>query len=240
MNTFEFLRTDRLITIAHRGGIGEAPENTLKAFLYTANMGFDCAELDVWADPNGELFVWHGSLFDFFRGNTTQELDHGPESNAPYLSTVLDELPSIRYIIDPKHTAAIEPLAKIITERKLVDQVCVSSSYFNRSLQVAQLVKEKCGKELCIGMPGLMVIRSQIPRAYIAPNTSLKTPAAVAFAPHQIVGPRLIKAAHASGLKVVADVFNEPRTMRRLLDLEVDGIMTDFPSRLNQILRSRE
>ncbi len=72
---------------------------------------------------------------------------------------------------------------------------------------------------------------------YRPPGIALQVPPT--FGDTVIVSPELVAAAHGLGLEVHVWTINDEPEMERLLDLDVDALMTDFPARAAAVLRRR-
>ena len=243
-----FLQSDFPIAFAHRGGIQEFPENSLKAFKGAFDLGFRYMETDVHATKDGELVAFHddrldrvtnrkGKIAQFNFSDLSSALIGGSEP-IPLLVDLLEELPDAKFNIDPKHDAAVEPLAEIVKRTNSINRVCIGSFSDNRIKRVAKLV----GPKLCTGMGPKSISRLQISK--IA-NLFLDSPFGdCAQVPSKIKGvpfitKEFVKRAHQSGKVVHAWTINESEEIEHLLDLGVDGIMTDNLSTLKSVYLAR-
>ncbi|OWY59633.1 glycerophosphodiester phosphodiesterase, partial [cyanobacterium TDX16] len=148
----------------------------------------------------------------------------------PLLADLLGTWPDLRVNIDPKHDAAVEPLAEVIDATGAVDRVCVGS-FSDRRIDRARAL---LGPRLCTSLGPLGILRLQL---------GLRPPGGVACAqipvaagPVTVLTPRLLRHARRRGIPVQVWTIDAPDEMHRLLDLEVDGIMTDRPAVLKQVL----
>ena len=83
----------------------------------------------------------------------------------------------------------------------------------------------------------LWVLASRVGRGVRGEAAALQLPARIRGV--RVVDERLVAAAHAAGLQVHVWTVNEPAEMRRLLDLGVDGVITDRPDLLKEVLIER-
>ena len=247
-----FLENDGPLAFAHRGGAGEAPENTLAAFRRAVELGFRYLETDVRVSSDGVAMAFHdatldrvtnltGRFCDLSRDELREALVWGREP-IPTLEELLRTFPKARFNIDPKEDAGVKPLAEVIARTGAIDRVCVGSFAGRRLTKL----REMLGPRLChsVGLAAL----SRLRLVSLGSNKGISPPE-VADCPcvqlppylggHRLVDERLVKAAHAESIQVHVWVVNEPEEMHRLLNLGVDGIMTDFPSVLREVLRER-
>lgn len=249
------------LAIAHRGGGGQAPENTLYAFERAAALGIDVIELDVHGTADGELIVIHDKSVErttdgagLVKEKTLGEikkLDAGyrwsPDGGktfplrgigirVPTLREVFARLPGMRFNIEPKQDAPSisKSLCGIIHEYKTVDKVVVGS--FDQS--IIDEFRRRCADVATSASTTevgkfLAMYKTGVSRAYSPAMQALQIPGFVG------VTKELVDAAHERNLKVHVWTINDQTEMERLLKIGVDGIMTDYPDRLLEILRRR-
>lgn len=155
---------------------------------------------------------------------------------------LLDGFPDARINIEPKHDGAVAPLIAIVRDARALDRVCIGSFSDRR----VAAVREAFGPAVCTslgtrevaalragawGLPGFS--RSLGRR----PGQCVQVPVAVRGVP--LIDRRVIDAAHALGLPLHAWTINDADEMGRLLDLGVDGLMTDRPALLRTIFQER-
>lgn len=236
------------IAFAHRGGAAERPENTMTAFAGAVALGYRYLELDVRTTADGVLVVFHDDRLDRVTDRTGRlsELPWREVQLArvagvepvPRLEEVLATWPDVRVNIDPKQDAAVAPLAEAIHRAGAVDRVCVAAFSDRRLARIRSLV----GPQLCtaLGPGGIAWLRATSlgaarRRAYAA--TCVQVPARVGRV--SLVDERFVRAAHHAGLPVHVWTVDDPATMGELLDLGVDGIMSDRPAVLREVLEAR-
>lgn len=247
------------LLIAHRGGAGIAPENTLTAFRRAVeDWAADMIELDVHATADGECVVIHDPTVDRTTDGTglvaeltlaeLQQFDAGyrftPDGGQTYpfrgqgiristIAEVLDALPDTRLTVEVKVGAAQRPLFEAIRRAGAEARLIVGAI-------------ENEARTLFSTYPGSISGSSrQLARFYLAYRLGLSrfwAPRAVAaqipevWKGHRLLTPRLIRSLHARGLAVHIWTVDEVADMRRLLDWGVDGIITDRPDRLADLL----
>ena len=236
------------LAFAHRGGASEAPENTMPAFEHAVRLGYRYLETDVHVTADGTLLAFHDDRLDRVTDRTGviaelpwSEVQHARVDGRepiPRLEELLTAWPDVRVNIDPKHDAAAEPLADAIVRTGAADRVCVAAFSDRRTERVKAIV----GPALCTGMgprqvaqlvsasrgmPGAKRLRS--PCAQVPPNQG-RLP---------LVTERFVGTAHRLGVQVHVWTIDDQDEMARLLDLGVDGIMTDRPAVLKDVLVAR-
>lgn len=245
MKDFGFLQHAGPIAVAHRGGMAEAAENSIEAFAKTVDLGYRYIETDVRATADGKLYTWHGPP-DREHDESPLDLRSLPSkegASLPLLADVLRAFPDVKFCIDPKHWLAVEPLVAVIAKAKAVKRVCIGSFSEARILAVKQGLWERTGEEVCTAM-GPRGILGLYARSMLIPWCAWRSSYPSVLPPLNQFGlsvttRRFIRAAHKGGVKVIPWTVNERADMIRLLDYGVDGIITDFPSRLKEVLVER-
>lgn len=252
----------RVLVIAHRGGAGLWPENTLYAFERAAALGVDVIEMDVRATVDGELVVLHderverttdgagrvGALtlaelkrldaahrFSTDGGRTFPH--RGAGINVPTLREVFAAFPHARYNIEPKQTAPsiAAPLCRLIREQGMTERVLVASF----SGGTLGEFRRKCPEVATSAATGeaasfLALQRAGLAASYSPSMQALQVPVQTGVT--RVLTRDFIEAAHGRGLRVHAWTVNTEDDMRRLTEMGVDGIMTDYPDRLLKVL----
>ena len=243
-----YLDVDGPIAFAHRGGAGSFPENTLGAFRHAVGLGFTHVETDVHATADGIAVAFHddsldrvtdgaGVVGDLNWSQVRRALVDGTDPIVR-LDELLEELPDTRINIDPKSDAAVGPLVEVLRRAGAVDRVCVCSFSDRRTKRV----RDQIGDALCVGAGPRGIAR------LLAASARLPTPGPFDFHAAQVpvrsrgltlVRPAVLAAAHRHGVAVHVWTIDEPAEMHRLLEMGVDGIMTDRPEVLRQVMIDR-
>ena len=243
-----FLETHLPIAFAHRGGASDAPENTMPAFARAIELGYTYLETDVHSTRDGVLLAFHDD--DLLRTcgveGKISELDYSEVRNArvngtepiPLLQDILDAWPQARINIDCKSDAALQPLIKALRPSHVLEKVCVGSFSDKR----LSLLRETFGPALCSSLGpkqvALLRVRSWI--GVVKPfDGALAAQIPLKQGPITLTDKRLVDDAHSAGLQVHVWTIDEPDEMEHLLSLGVDGIMTDKPLVLKQILQNK-
>lgn len=241
--------------IAHRGGVhldGMSseevwPENTMVAFQAAVDLGYGRVETDAHVTADGVLVAFHDEVLDRVtdRVGKISELTWSEVSQAkvagaepiPLLEDILTTWPHLKVNIDPKADNAVEPLARLLKRLDALDRVGVGAF----SDQRLAAMRERCGPELCISGGPNSVKRwlAASHRLAFAPKGVQLFQVPTAHGSISIVTGRSIEYAHRHGLAVHVWTIDEEDEMRRLLDLGVDGIITDQPRVLKRVLIDR-
>jgi len=249
--------------IAHRGGRGLWPENTLHAFRKAADLGVDVLEMDIRQTVDGVLVVLHDETVDRTTdgggpvGALTlarlRELDAGyrwsPDGGrtfpfrgqgltVPSLKEVFGALPQARMNLEIKTRGASlsRPLCDLIREHHMEQRVAVAS--FGQDGMDAF-------REACPGVATAATAdetRQLFRLAMLFLEPLFEPRAEVLQIPErlgslQVLTPRFVHAARRLNLKIEVWTVSEPEDMQRLIALPVDGIMTDYPDRMLALIR---
>jgi glycerophosphoryl diester phosphodiesterase len=238
------------LAMAHRGGAIEHLENTLPAFEACVALGYRYLETDVRATADGVLVAFHDPVLERVTDSTgridqlpwsvVQRARIGGREPILRLEDLLDAWPDVRFNLDIKAAGVVAPLVRTIRRMKVADRVCLASFSDARIHAVRRLL----GPAVCtaLGPRGVAALRlaSYRPRA----AGLLRLPAGCAQVPLQLGGralvdERFVTAAHARDLQVHVWTVDSPEETAELLDLGVDGIMTDRPAMLREVLEKR-
>jgi glycerophosphoryl diester phosphodiesterase len=236
------------IAFAHRGGASEAPENTMPAFAHAVGLGYRYVETDVHVTADGVLVAFHDDRLDRVTDGTGAIADlpwsvvrqarvDGREP-IPLLEDLLGEWPELRVNIDPKHDGAVDPLAEVLLRTQAVDRVCIGAFSDKRIARVSALV----GGGLCTSMGPRQVAQLTAAARGLPGGGRVRAPCAQVPTGQGrvvLVTRRFVDTAHRLGVQVHVWTIDDRREMERLLDLGVDGIMTDRPAVLKELLVER-
>lgn len=235
-----------VLAFAHRGGAGDAPENTMPAFAAAVAQGYRYLETDAHVTADGVLVAFHDDVLDRVTDRTGRigELPWEAVAEAriggepvPLLEELLEAFPEVKVNIDPKSDDAVEPLAELLLRLDALDRVGIGS-FSDRRLAT---LRRRCGPRLCTSLgPGNVARWKAASRG--VPVGRLPAPCAqvpVAIKGVTIVDERTVATAHRRGMQVHVWTVDEPAEMHRLVGLGVDGIMTDRPAVLKEVLESR-
>jgi glycerophosphoryl diester phosphodiesterase len=257
-----YLARQRPLVLAHRGGAGLWPENTMYAFERAVQMGVDVLEIDIHAAAGGELVILHDSTVDRTTGGSgevksvslvdLQSLDagyrwssdggrsfpfRGQGITVPTLREVFAAFPDVRFNIDIKQDqpSVVSSFCELLYNSRVENRVTVAS--FRQ--EVLDEFRSRCGG-----------VATSASLADVQSFLALKTVPAKARSNHvpkvlqvpeysgarHLLTRELVESAHRHGVEVHAWTINDEASMARMLDLGVDGIITDYPDRLLALL----
>jgi len=248
MSIHPFLKHSTPIAFAHRGGASDAPENTMPAFQRAIDLGYTYIETDVHVTRDGVLLAFHDDDLSRTCGRPGKisELDYAEVSQArvngiepiPLLEDLIATWPNTHINIDCKSDQALQPLETRLAHGDLFERVCIGSFSDKR----LNHLRETFGDKLCTSMGPRDVTKLRLGswvRHVGKYQNVFAAQVPVSQGPLTIVDRKFIDAAHRADLQVHVWTIDDPIEMKRLLDLGVDGIMTDRPAILKQILQER-
>lgn len=219
----------------------------MAAFAKAARLGFRYIETDVQATRDGVLLAFHDSDVQRLTGlsGLVGEVSWAQLHSArvagrepiPPLEEVLDALPAMRFIVELKSDRAVEPLADVIMRTGAIDRVCVGSFLDRRITRIRRLL----GPGLCtsLGRRGVARLRLSSFGLPVGGFSAAAAQVPVRYHGLPVVDRRMISAAERHGLQIQVWTVNDEAEMERLIDLGVDGIITDRPSLLKSVLTRR-
>ncbi len=242
------------IVLAHRGGASEGTENSLELFRRTVASGIRHIETDVHLSADNQIVVSHdsslercfgaeGHISDFEYSELSAFKNAAGES-PPLLSTVLKEFPNVFFNVDVKTDEVAAHLGDLITETETQDRVLVAS-FSERRLE--RLRRDYPGLHTSLGVNG--VVRLLLASETVSRADSWHVPGprqgvVAVQVPEKsrgirVISPRFVATAHTAGLAVHAWTVNDVDQVEQLLDWGVDGIITDRPTMVKELLVER-
>lgn len=243
----------RCLAFAHRGGVHHPDlaglENTEKAFAHAVGLGYDYLETDVHVTGDGVLLAFHDAVLDRVSDGTGSLTDlTWAEVSAfriggepiPRLEELLDAFPEARFNIDLKSEGAVAALAALLDERSAHERVLVGSFSSRRLARFRRLTGGRVAQS---AGPAQVALFRLLPSGRLARWLTRGRVAALQV-PHRrgrlrVITPGLVRRAHAGGAHVHAWVIDDPVEMTELLELGVDGLMTDRTDVLKAVLVER-
>src|SRR4051794_40502898 len=236
--------------MAHRGGAVEHLENSMPAFEACVALGYRYLETDVRATADGVLVAFHDSHLERV-SDRTGRLEQLPWSEVAQAriggrepivrpEDLLGVWPDIRFNLDIKAAGVLAPLVRTVRRLSVADRLCLASFSDARVAAARRLF----GPAMCtaLGPRGVAALRlsSYSPRA----AGLVRVNAGCAQVPlrlggRALVDERFVTAAHDRGLQVHVWTVDTPEETTTMLDLGVDGIMTDRPAMLRETLEKR-
>ncbi|KQV77338.1 glycerophosphodiester phosphodiesterase [Nocardioides sp. Root122] len=240
------------LAIAHRGGMALAPENTLAAFGRATSLGLTHLETDVQTTRDRHVVCFHdttlrrvtghpGRISDLDLADVRRLRVHGTD-RVPTLGEAMAAFPQARFAIDLKDEASIGAMARLLAAHpSWAKRICVAGAW---SRWLRRLQDEAPGVTTALGWRSLTSLIA-CSRGGVRPVGVGTSGGAFAHVPMRlgrlsIHSERVIDRAHELGIRVVVWTVDDPATMRTLLDAGVDGIITDRPDVLRDVLISRD
>ena len=257
----------RVLNYAHQGGAREGPSSTLVAMRRALDAGAHALELDVHCTADGAVVVCHDETVDRTTDGTGriadltladlrkldnaywwrpgEVVDHetgpwplrGEGHGIPTLEEVLDAFPGTFLNLDIKETTGYERrVAEVLQAFGRTHDVIVASFHDEATDRFREVVPDVCTSAGTAATAAFFFAVREGRTAPPMPHVALQVPPS-----HEgtvIVDEAFVDAAHAAGVAVHVWTIDEPDEMRRLMALDVDGIMTDRPSVLAEVLRA--
>lgn len=243
----------RTEVIAHRGGGGEWPGETLFAFERATRAGADILEMDLHGTSDGELVLMHNSTVDQTTNGTgritelslsyIKSLDAGYRWSAdgttfpfrgqgiavPTLREVFQNFSQMRMNIEikQKSPSIVRPFCDLIREFQMTEKILVASFWDSAMDEFRATCPDVATSASTPEAIEFLTLHKLAP--FYRPNTDAIQVRAE-FAHLQTITPKLIAHAHSLNLAVHAWTVNDPAEMQRLISVGADGIITDYPS----------
>ncbi|WP_438873046.1 glycerophosphodiester phosphodiesterase [Paractinoplanes toevensis] len=225
------------LAFAHRGGAATGDENTAEAFERAVQLGYRYVETDVHATADGVPVIFHDRTLTRLTEHTGRIGDLrwadlatirvAGAAAIPRLDEILAAWPEVRFNIDVKADTGATPTVETIRRAGASSRVLLASFSDARLATLRRLAGPDVATSL--GMRG--VARLRLVSLY---GGRMRTPASVVAAQvpvshgrFPVVDRRFVRCCHRSGLQVHVWTVDSPAEIDRLLDLGVDGIMTD-------------
>lgn len=246
---FAYLDAPTPLAFAHRGGAAGGDENTAEAFARAIELGYRYVETDVHGTADGVAVVFHDPTLERLTGErgrisalTWADLTSvrvGGAAAVPRLDDVLGSWPQVRFNIDVKADRGIEPTIRSVERTGAGDRVLLASFSDARLTRLRALAGPTVATSL--GMRGVARLRlaSLTGRRLVLPPSVVAAQVPVRYGRIPVVDRRFISYAHRLGLQVHVWTIDETAVMHELLDLGVDGIMTDHVDVLRDAYLSR-
>ncbi|NYD66132.1 glycerophosphodiester phosphodiesterase [Agromyces atrinae] len=233
---------------AHRGLAVDAPENTLLAFARAVSAGVRYIETDVHVSHEGVAIVAHDPDLKRVAGRpvridqlTVPELrriDLGSAQGFCTLEEALDAFPETCFNIDVKTDAAALPISRAIARTRAEKRVLIASFSDARRKRVLAALPRVASSA---GSATIARVRAALSagavRRALADVSAVQVPER--YGALRIVSRTFVDRVHAAGHEVHVWTVNETDDMQRLLDLGVDGIITDRADQALDVVRRR-
>jgi len=258
-----FFEGPRPRLFGHRGAAGEAPENTIESFRLALEQGADIIETDVRGSREGEVVVIHDPVVDrttegsgavvdlelarlrtldagfrFSRDGGKTYPFRGRGLRIPTLAEVIEEFPGIPLNIEIKQEspAIVERVVELArSARRAIVLAAANDSIMQRVRALAPDIPTSFSAGEIVNFVRAVLAGAEPP----VPQGARALQIPPDYAGITLLTEQLVEAAHRVGVEIHVWTINDTREMERLLDLGVDGIMTDFPGRARSVIASR-
>jgi glycerophosphoryl diester phosphodiesterase len=255
-----YLSHEHPLRFGHRGSNLLWPQNTMLAFSWALNLGLRYLETDVHATRDGRVVAFHDDRLDLLTNGAGKVWDRdwedlrgldaayhfdaargyplrGTGVRLPLLEEVLATFPQCLLNLDLKQEGMEDLLAAEITRLGVEDRVLVGSFHDRR---ISRFRRAGGGRVATSAGPAEVLAAvgaARLGRSPRGPADAYQVPERLG--PLRVVGKRFVEVAHAAGKQVHVWVVNDPAAMHRLLDLGVDGIVTDRADLLVAVVAER-
>jgi glycerophosphoryl diester phosphodiesterase len=238
-------KNTEILVIGHKGASALAPENTLKAFRKAIELQADYVEFDSHLTKDGEIVIIHDAdtfnstgVPGLIRDKSLEEikkLDAGEGEQIPTLQELITIAKGkTRLQLEIKSTGLLERMVKILRKEDLIQNSIVSCFMFDELLKLKEIEpKIKIG----------FLLPAELVRSRSIKRKILKCVREDFYAIHphfNTVSKEIVDFAHTNGLKVNVWTVNESNTMKKLIKLGVDGIITDDISLAHKMISSEK
>lgn len=220
----------------------------MASFEHAVSLGFRYLETDAHRTVDGVLVAFHDPDLNRTCGidaniaeMTAAEVadarvrgDDGTEHSIPLMAELFERFPDARFNIDAKSEESVGPLAALIEQSDALHRVCLASFELKRLRRLRSLL----GAGLLTNMsPAEVLSLRAIGRLPGGSKRAAQVP--VKAGPVTVVNKRFVLSAHLSEIPVHVWTVNDRVEMERLLDLGVNGIMTDETALLRDVFVDR-
>ncbi|MEZ2390907.1 glycerophosphodiester phosphodiesterase [bacterium RCC_150] len=240
------------LAFAHRGYSRDGLENSASAFKAALDLGFTHVETDARTTRDGVVLLIHDETLDRVTDG------HGPISGLsaaqvakaqiggreaiPLLEEVLTAFPQAKFNIDVKDRRAVRGVAGVIEKLGAHDRVLIASFSDRRRRRVLRLLSRRTASSagvICTAAFALLGPLLPAPwlRKLLSDVDAFQVP--VNYGHVMVATPGFVRRAHRLGMQVHVWTINDPAEMGRLLDMGVDGVVTDRADLLKEVLLAR-
>lgn len=241
-----------VVALAHRGFSLDGLENSMAAFGAAVDLGFGYVETDAHATSDGVAVALHDASLDRTTDanglvadlpwSQVHQAKIGGVEPVPSLEDVLGTWPHLRVNIDVKAMSGAGPTARAIDRTGAHDRVCVTSFSRRRRRATVRALRRPIATSTATGEVAAFLAAARV-RSDPAARHALRDVQAlqipVRYGRVTVIDRATLAAAHRAGRQVHVWTINTRPQMARLLDLGVDGIVTDRADLLRDELIAR-
>lgn len=230
------------LAIAHRGGASLALENSLAAFNVSYALGFRYLETDVRVTRDGVPVLFHDADLRRVFGrkeSVGQMLYSDLPVQVPTLEAALRTFADARFTVDIKDSGSIWAISDVLRRTRAARRVCVAGAWDGTLRELSDAV----GPDLSVAM-GWRSLSLLLASSHSRVRLVRRGRSTFVHIPHRLGRLRIfvdgvVEHAHDAGVRIIVWTVNDPHEMHRLLDVGVDGIITDRPDVLREVLIAR-
>ena len=250
------------LVIAHQGGDDLWPGDTMFAMQHAAALGVDVLEMDLHITQDGVLVISHDETvdrttngsgeietmtlaeikqfdagYDWSRDDGTTYPYRGQDITIPTLEEIFQTFPDYRMTIEIKTTeqSMAQPFCDLIRQYDMQDQIVVASFHDERMAEFREVCPEvatsSARQETTVFV---LLTKAFLGRLYSPKFLSLQVPEESSGI--TVMTPSFVRAAHERGLYVEPWTINDPAQMRQYIEWGVDGLITDRPDLMLEVL----
>lgn len=237
--------------LSHRGFSPDGLENTMAAFEAAVDLGFGYLETDVRTTSDGVLMAFHDETLDRVTDASgpisarslreLREVRVGGTEPIPTLEEVLVRWPDVRLNVDIKDTAGAAALAALIEKHQAHDRVLVTSFSDRRRLDCLRRLSRPAATSAGSAGTAALLLLSPLGLAGLVARLGrfrcVQVP--VSFHGIPVVRPVFLRRCHKAGIQVHVWTVNTRPLMEGLLDMGVDGLVSDRADLLSEVLSVR-
>ena len=260
-----YLGVSRPLVIAHQGGNGIWPGNTMFAFERAVEIGADVLEMDAHITKDNEIVLMHDetvddttdgagliedltlaqlkaldAAYEWSNDNGKTFLHRGMGIQVPTLNEVFEKFPQMRYVIEIKLTEnpIDRPLCDLIRQFNMQDKVLIASFHDEVMRNFRAACPEVATSASRTEVRNFVLLGKVFLSGFVVPQYHTIQPP---YDPSESLGitimtQRFIRESHAKNIMVEPWTVNDPELMRQYIKWGVDGIITDRPDLMVEIL----
>ncbi|MBD7994920.1 glycerophosphodiester phosphodiesterase [Arthrobacter sp. Sa2CUA1] len=236
--------------LSHRGFSPAGLENTMFAFKAAAELGFGYLETDVRTTSDGVLMAFHDETLDRVTDASgpiasrslreLQDVRVGGTEPIPTFEELLVRWPWMRLNVDIKDTAGAEALAALIEKHQAHDRVLVTSFSDRRRLRCLRKLSRPAASSAGSFATALLLLSPLgLGRMVARAGRFQCVQVPLRFRTLPVVTPAFLRRCHRAGIQVHVWTVNQKELMESLLDLGVDGLVSDRADELAAALHAR-
>jgi len=253
LSEYKYFDAPTPLALAHRGGAllpaNAGIENSLRAFQNAADLGYRYLETDVHCSADGVVYAFHDENLERLTDDASaikqlpaaaiDKIRLGDREPIPTLGDLLEALPDARFNIDIKADGAVDPTLDLIASRGAEDRICFASFSHERLQHIRARMPRAASSLSPKEVARLKLSASPLGQAY-----GVRRGGVCAQVPHRqgritVVTKRFVDRAHALGMQVHVWTVDDFSEMNHLLDLGVDGLVSDRIDVLKHVLIAR-